>query len=189
MPVNFDKKEFIYPHAFGDGLKMLEFGCSGNGTLTGLTILLANSHNRGGGDLHADQDEIMGRWAGDRIAILGDYSEFEDFAGHKISEEEFVETMEHGVWDERGKGEWRDISEDVLLTMMKDHYVRQDVITMLADGYTGVQEEFVDNNGLREEVDKRKAELKADRDAEQARRNPVSMRPDMAITDKGVETN
>ena len=34
-PVNLDKKEFINPHTFNDGIKMLEFGASDCGTLTG----------------------------------------------------------------------------------------------------------------------------------------------------------
>jgi hypothetical protein len=52
LVVNLDRKEFIHPHRFGDGLKLLEFGCSADGTLTGLAILLACSNGRGGGDLH-----------------------------------------------------------------------------------------------------------------------------------------
>jgi hypothetical protein len=72
--VNLDKKEFIYPHAFGDGLKLMEFGCSSCGTMTALAVLLANSNGRGGGDLRSD-NEIVGSWAGDRIVVAGDYAE------------------------------------------------------------------------------------------------------------------
>jgi hypothetical protein len=32
--VNLDKKQFLHPHKCGDGLKLLEFGTSANGTLT-----------------------------------------------------------------------------------------------------------------------------------------------------------
>lgn len=52
---NIDKHEFINPHKFGDGLKLMEFGLSATGTLTGLAVLLAASNKsgaRGGGDLH-----------------------------------------------------------------------------------------------------------------------------------------
>jgi hypothetical protein len=68
----------------------LEFGCSTDGTLLGLTILLASSNGRGGGDLHIDETDarakllseyIVGRWAGDRIAIIGDYHEEDDVIG------------------------------------------------------------------------------------------------------------
>lgn len=74
LPVNIDKREYLYPHKFGNGLKMLEWG-TGGGTVAGLTVLLACSHNRGGGDLHGDVGDIGGRWAGDRIIVLGDYTE------------------------------------------------------------------------------------------------------------------
>lgn len=36
--INVTKKEYLHPHKFFDGLKLLEFGCSSNG--------------RGGGDLN-----------------------------------------------------------------------------------------------------------------------------------------
>jgi hypothetical protein len=29
--VNLDKKQYLHPHRFGDGLKLLEFGASGGG--------------------------------------------------------------------------------------------------------------------------------------------------------------
>ena len=46
---NLDKKEMLSPRLFHDGEKLLEFGCSANGTLTGLTILLRQSSGVGGG--------------------------------------------------------------------------------------------------------------------------------------------
>lgn len=77
IPVNIDKREYINPHLLNGGLKMLEWG-SGGGTTIALTVLLACSHNRGGGDLRVDDtgwDKVCGRWAGDRIIVLGDYTE------------------------------------------------------------------------------------------------------------------
>lgn len=100
-PVNWDRKEYLDPHTFGDGIKLLEFGSSACGVLTGLAVLLASSNQggaRGGGDLHpwhggigyegrentvivneryeqALMDHVVGRWATDRISILGDYHE------------------------------------------------------------------------------------------------------------------
>lgn len=50
--VNLDKKEFLTPWTFKDGAKLLEFGCSPEGTMTGLAILLASGNGRGGGDLY-----------------------------------------------------------------------------------------------------------------------------------------
>ena len=89
MPCNLDKREFLNPHVLGDGLKLLEFACSAEGTMTGLALLLAVSNGRGGGDLQVANNEranlleshIIGRWAGDRLAIIGDYHEPEDVLG------------------------------------------------------------------------------------------------------------
>jgi hypothetical protein len=50
IPVNIDRREVINPHLLSSGLKMLEWG-QGGGTTVALTVLLACSHNRGGGDL------------------------------------------------------------------------------------------------------------------------------------------
>ena len=77
MVVNLDKKEYLYPHMLGNGLKLMEFG-SGGGTTKALAVLLSNSNGRGGGDCHVPdgyKDEFSGRWAGDRIVIAGDYAE------------------------------------------------------------------------------------------------------------------
>lgn len=72
--LNLDKRQYLHPHRFGDGLKLLEFGASGEGTMFGLAILLANSNRRGGGDLRSN-NPIVGSWAGDRIVIAGDYGD------------------------------------------------------------------------------------------------------------------
>lgn len=98
--LNLDRKEYLHPHRFGDGLKLLEFGSSGEGTMTGLAVLLAVSNGRGGGDLSMqeyDRDKgemvytaervrvldeyVVGRWGGDRIAIVGDYYAEADIPG------------------------------------------------------------------------------------------------------------
>ena len=118
---NLDKKELLHPHQFGDGLKMMEFGRSGDGTLLGLTVLLACSHNRGGGDLHVDPENnptaaaICGRWAGDRIAIVGDYANPNDFPG-----------LTQQMIDDIRKGDsWTDISEHVIKVIELDAYTKQ----------------------------------------------------------------
>jgi hypothetical protein len=78
--VNKTKKEYLYPHIFGDGLKLLEFGCSSHGTMTALALMLRQSNEGGGGDFcDADKFPVVGSWAGDRIVIIGDYDKSELF--------------------------------------------------------------------------------------------------------------
>jgi hypothetical protein len=82
LVVNIDKKQYLDPHRCGDGLKLLEFGCSANGTLTALAVLLADGNGRGGGDLRS-QHPIIGTWAGDRIVVAGDYADHGRFVPDK----------------------------------------------------------------------------------------------------------
>jgi hypothetical protein len=114
-PVNLDKREFIDPHKLGSGLKLWEQLANDPGVGTALIILTAaQPEPRGGGDLdmqvnwHGSERKFpehnttggpmpeeypaiaartIGRWAGDRIAIVGDYAEDSDLAAeHKASE-------------------------------------------------------------------------------------------------------
>jgi len=78
--VNLDKHEFLNPWDMGEGAKLLEWGYGSGTMLTALSILLAVSNGRGGGDYHGNEkdpalDEWVGRWGGDRIAVVGDYAE------------------------------------------------------------------------------------------------------------------
>lgn len=72
--VNLDKRQYLHPHKFDEGLKLLEFGCGSEGVLTALTILLADGNGRGGGDFDSTSP-LVGSWAGDRIVISGDYAD------------------------------------------------------------------------------------------------------------------
>ena len=135
---NLDKHEFLHPHKFGSGLKLMEFGCESVGVPTGLVLLLAASNGptgRGGGDWHpwlggpgyegrevkvdaatAERlsREIPGRWAGDRIAIIGDYAETGDPG---IDPDDTPWTNKAG---------WTDISADVVAAIELDYYVAQE---------------------------------------------------------------
>ena len=82
--VNMDRREFLDCHALGDGLKLAEQVSSGpGGVASALLVLLAASNGRGGGDLPDDmateENRVVGRWAGQRIAMVGDYAEDDDF--------------------------------------------------------------------------------------------------------------
>ena len=108
--VNIKKKQYISPHTFGDGSKLMEFSMSANGVLAGLSILLADGNGRGGGDLHSEND-IVGSWAGDNIVVAGDYAE----AG------KFVKEPEQNLY-EVASSEGEDISVKVLDALFDDSY-------------------------------------------------------------------
>ncbi len=75
--VNLEKRQFLEPHAFGDDPKLLEFGNDSQGTMTALAVLLARDNGLAHGDLRLPENtpdrDLIGAWAGDRIAIVGDY--------------------------------------------------------------------------------------------------------------------
>ncbi len=88
IAVNKSKREWIHPHRFGDGLKFGEFKHTSGGFLSAL------------GHLLAEGDGYEGRWAGDEVAIAGDYhpSKLYDTA----------------------MDSWKDVSFEVFREMVKD---------------------------------------------------------------------
>jgi hypothetical protein len=70
---NVDKEEFIHAHHIDNGLKLMEQVGFQKSTASALFLLLANSNGRSGGG--AKDNPLIGRWAGDRIVIQGDYAE------------------------------------------------------------------------------------------------------------------
>ncbi len=68
--VNIDKKEYINPHTIGMPAKLWEICANKLGGL--LIFLLRKSDQTGGGDIKENY-EYAGRWAGDRILVIGDY--------------------------------------------------------------------------------------------------------------------
>ena len=75
--VNLDKKEIVTPHGLGLGLKQYEHIGEFNGTLAdAMYILMMTSPSRGGGDFPSTN--ISSRWVGDRVLILGDYTQDSD---------------------------------------------------------------------------------------------------------------
>ena len=108
--VNIKKKQYITPHTFGDGSKLMEFSMSANGVLAGLAILLADGNGRGGGDLHSEND-MVGSWSGDNIVVAGDYAD----AG------KFVKEPDQTLY-EVASNEGEDISLKVLDALFDDSY-------------------------------------------------------------------
>lgn len=109
LTVNLDREEYINPHHLGDGLKLLEqnssFASPPGGITTALHVLLTCSNGRGGGDfpdgigylkendyrpsvvkteLQSLANLVVGRWAGDRVAVVGDYTENSDIPNAPI---------------------------------------------------------------------------------------------------------
>ena len=93
VTVNLTKREFLNPHGLGCGLKLWEQIDTRAGVPTALMVLLACSNGRGGGDLPDGTEgtpeeispefehlarQVIGRWTGDRVAVVGDYAERED---------------------------------------------------------------------------------------------------------------
>ncbi len=92
--INLTKREYILAHELGCGLKLWEQLVNRPGTAQALVILLAAMPvARGGGDL--EEDDVVGRWAGDRIALVGDYAEKGDLAqsGESESRSVFADTL------------------------------------------------------------------------------------------------
>lgn len=121
--VNLDKKQYLHPHRFGDGLKLLEFGCS-KVTMAALAMLLANSNGRGGGDFNSD-DPLIGSWAGDRIAIVGDYDD-PDVLNYPTSTND---NPERNLYFCADQGELEDISERAMIAMAQDIRLKFYLIT------------------------------------------------------------
>ena len=104
--VNYDKREFVHPHSIGLGLKQWEhIGFEGGTLADALYILTTASPARGGGDLPLTR--VSGRWAGDRVVVLGDYTEDGDLP----------EEMKGGTLYMVAEDEYTDISEEVASAM------------------------------------------------------------------------
>ena len=86
--VNTDKKEYVCPWCIGGGAKLWEWAANPEGAI--LTLLLRKSDEGGGGDYYGyhkgcgeggpiacDLSPVVGRWAGDRVMMLGDYDSSE----------------------------------------------------------------------------------------------------------------
>ena len=101
IPVNLDKREFIHPHRFGDGLKFMEMCGSSSGVLAALAFLLRQT------DDPVSKHDIVGSWANCRITIVGDYDS-----------SELYETV---------MDEYHDVSFHVFEAMCADGHMRSDL--------------------------------------------------------------
>lgn len=109
LTVALNRKEWLMPHALGYGLKQ---GEQIWGMLPFSTIiygLLIAPQPRGGGDLDVDMEidperVYLGRWHGERLAIVGDYAQTGDLPLDDRAAELYQECAEE-------RNGWVDISE------------------------------------------------------------------------------
>jgi len=73
IAVNLDKKEYFDPWSIGGVAKLWEW-CVNNQTRL-FPFLLRKSCGSGGGDYPDKESQFLGRWAGDRIVLIGDYDD------------------------------------------------------------------------------------------------------------------
>ena len=81
-PVNLTKREFINPHRLASGLKLWEILSNDHVGKALVVLTAAMPEPRGGGDLQ--ENPTIGRWAGDQIAIIGDYAKDSDLASSPV---------------------------------------------------------------------------------------------------------
>lgn len=84
---NLDKQEVIHPHDIGLGAKQREHTGHTASLSDMMYILTTCSPMRGGGDFVADvMKDFIGRWTGDRVVVVGDYSEQGDIPNYDMSQ-------------------------------------------------------------------------------------------------------
>ena len=71
IAVNKTKKEFIRSWDIGGGAKLWEWCVNRQAGI--FPYLLRKSNEGGGGDVHLDNPKFVGRWAGDKVYLVGDY--------------------------------------------------------------------------------------------------------------------
>jgi hypothetical protein len=149
--INVSKKEYIHPHNFGDGMKLMEFGCSGQGTMTALALLLSSGNGRGGGDMRSG-DSIIGSWAGDNIVIAGDYDDAGKYDDLEVVDKIFCRGATCGVLtpaecqndnkDSKNlytvaEESYKNISVKVLKVMLEDEWLRNNIEERVKDTWEG----------------------------------------------------
>lgn len=78
--VNLDKQETVSPYSIGLLGKQYEHTGSPGGLSDVLYLLTMTSVEQGGGDFPAT--EISGRWVGDRVVVVGDYTNANAIPGY-----------------------------------------------------------------------------------------------------------
>lgn len=147
---NLTKKQFIHPHGLGTGLKLWEQSGAwvgrakpddiefhGSAVTYAAWMLLASANGRGGGDYNQeeehDAEHLIGSWAGDRIALIGDYAEEQDLirSGEQASREldarqvyELIQNARYPDDADSGPTDWLNITPAVVLLICAAHELK-----------------------------------------------------------------
>jgi len=105
--INLDKKEQVISYALGLGAKQYEQTGDSGSMSDALYLLLMSSPSRGGGDWDYFP-ELSGRWVGDRVAVVGDYTEDGDIPNYKDASKLYQQSED-----------WADISDLVAVALGK----------------------------------------------------------------------
>lgn len=121
--VNFDKKQYIHPHKMDDGYKLGEISFSSGGTASALCLLIATNSDRFEYDPHG----VIGSWAGDRIALVGEYgaADCERFAKSDEPENELKDPFLYNLKERddlwaKIRMEYAEISDSIKAVVDKD---------------------------------------------------------------------
>lgn len=149
--VNLTRKEFVTPSGFGYGLKQAEHFSGFGRVLYALTMV---PKARGGGDIFPDDIEqlnqeyvFLGRWLGNKVAVVGDYScdsdlpEFPNFGSVfkqcTSNENPLYNSFGTGIKNSKRNGVWMDITADLALEMeylLGEKIIPYDHPTLWPDG-------------------------------------------------------
>jgi hypothetical protein len=105
--VNLDKKEVVHPYNLGLGAKQYEQTGQNGSMSDALYLLVMTSPSRGGGDWEIFP-ALSGRWVGDRVVVLGDYTEDRDMKQYPNFGQLYHQSED-----------WTDISDEVAQALGK----------------------------------------------------------------------
>lgn len=105
--INLDKKEQVISYALGLGAKQYEQTGTTGSMGDALYLLVMSSPASGGGDWENFPD-VSGRWVGDRVIVLGDYTTDSAIPKYKNSA---------SLWND--SADWLDISDNVAVALGK----------------------------------------------------------------------
>jgi hypothetical protein len=105
--VNLDKKEVVHPYNLGLGAKQYEQTGQNGSMSDALYLLVMTSPARGGGDWE-NFPELSGRWVGDRVVVIGDYTEDSDLKQYSNFGQVYHQSED-----------WTDISDEVAQALGK----------------------------------------------------------------------